>query len=305
MGLFRIDPEPRGLRGQSTPEPGIELRLRVGHHARPQAPVVAYAFAFPVLRFGAGAGSEAATCRLVEVVPPEVGGNQHFCFTILVSTPFDLLERVEHLREVRPQDGVDIELDLQLSVLPCIALHDHEEDGRAIWAARPALGLPQRLQPQDVDGGRFTISRDEWIRLLGEIGFADVLVFEFPRRPLHDRPKELSEALAFLQQARRAFDQGDYDLVAGRAFNALEALAPGKQKEGVPDRVRDRYLMSLSPLVQQRAHELLVKLTPLLHVGRHATWDANGCLIDVTRRHAAFVLGAAELVVGWCAMTSR
>lgn len=85
-----------------------------------------------------------------------------------------------------------------------------------------------------------------------------------------------------------------------KAFKAFEALVPNAGRQQVFDAIKDDYFANANGEVAEAAKEMLVKLSKLYHIGgRH---HAGG--IPVARHHARFLLGAAEMVVAWCAELS-
>jgi hypothetical protein len=87
--------------------------------------------------------------------------------------------------------------------------------------------------------------------------------------------------------------------VGVKAFKAFEALVPD-EKNQVFSAIVEGYFKNAHSDVADAAKEMLGKLSKLYHIGgRH---HAGGT--PVARHHARFLLGAAEMVVAWCAELS-
>lgn len=289
--------EAADLSANSLPSPHLVLTIRVGHHARPNSPRFAYVSAFPFAQLRVGNLYEPLRATVTRVVPAEIMGDQHFDIRIELEPSFDALERIEQARLGVRDGSVKLWLSAGLSVARFVACAAPGAPSSKVDVPGPACVLSSQRDLQEL---HHEIPRDKWLAHLSGLGFADVLVFELPRRIVGQQTREVTSAKRLLAEARRAYDAGDWDVVALRTFKALEELAPGNA--GVPDRIAQRYFANAHQVVRDRLHEHLRTLTRLMHVGRHATQDAQGQLVDVSRAHAAFLLGAAELVVGWCAV---
>lgn len=287
--MFKIEAAPTLLTGRSDPTPALTLSLRVGHQARPKAPQYAFHSCFPRIRLGTGSEWFSVEAHVAHVTPPDIGGNQHFAIDLRVPTPAELLERVESARLRAKNGSVVIEGELNLSVCQVV------EGDPATFLSPPDLLLPG----VSISALRFEISRDEWRAVLEKLGFAEILVFEFPRRLPGGPSGPVANALGILRSAHGALAAGEYDSVAARCYRALEAIAPGSG--GVPSRLMDQHFSGLNQVLSERLSRMLIGAMPLYHVGRHAAQDPQGVPVEVSRAHAMFLLGMTELILGWCA----
>jgi hypothetical protein len=282
--MFKIEAAPKFLTGRSDPSPAVLLSLQVGYTERPQPSRHAFHSCFPKVTLG-GVQLDAT---VVGNARPEIDGDEHFALDLLVPVPFNTLEQIERARQQVTNGSVGIGVELHLSVCKVV------ESGPSETLAPPKRLLPGR----HINAFRHNVARDEWLHVILGIGFADVLVFEFPRRPPGGTTPS-GAALVTLRSARDALFAGDYDSVAARCYFGLEALAPGPGQ--IVDRIRDQHFSQLNPVVSARVHSALVAAMPLFHIGRHATLDAQGVVVGVSRAHATFLIGVTELVFGLCA----
>jgi hypothetical protein len=79
------------------------------------------------------------------------------------------------------------------------------------------------------------------------------------------------------------------------AYKALEALVGGG-KPKLADAIVGAYFTSAAVDLQNAARTMLINLLPTYHLGRHH--NAN---VTISRQHAAWILGTAQLIVSWCA----
>lgn len=281
--------------GRSTPSPGIEVRLWVTPTGEHRKHHLAFASSFPAAVLRVPRGAEKVEARLIDLTPSDIANDQHFDVALFINTPSDLLERLEVARA--GAEEVTLDLDLRLTVY---ALHDAGKSDNGF--TRRFVGSFNRFynRPYDMEGHQGVIPRDGWLRLLSEIGFCDVLVVELPRRFAGQADAvSLATARALLEEARRSYDENRTAHTLGDAYRALEALAPGQGQ--TVERIMAAHFANEPAIVRTRIKEALIKLLPVVHLGRHAGQEVDEKQIEITRQHAAFVLGTASLIVGWCA----
>lgn len=219
-------------------------------------------------------------------------GDTHIPITFRVPLPFALVERVQQTRAKQGPDKqvvFDIRPNLGISAVQMLATEDE---------VIPVAKVPQLIREEQLQREPVRFARDEWNRLMEALGYTSVLVVELPVASAA-HPK-VQAALEHLRAARSSFHNGNLDDVGVRAFKAFEALVPNAGQQRVFDAIKDEYLKNADADVADAAKEMLVKLSKLYHIGgRH---HAGGA--PVARHHARFLLGAAELVVAWCAELS-
>jgi len=219
-------------------------------------------------------------------------GDTHIPITFRVPLPFALVERVQQARTKQGPDKqvvFDIRPNLGISAVKMLAIEDE---------VVPAAKVPQLIREEQLSREPVRFGRDEWLKLVEAVGYTNVLVVELPIR--NAGSQNVRASLQHLQAARAAFDNGNLDDVGGKAFKAFEALVPNRGNDRVFEAIKSEYFKSAHGEVADAAHEMLTKLAKLYHIGgRH---HAGG--LPITRHHARFLLGAAELVVAWCAELS-
>jgi hypothetical protein len=283
------------IRGASEPSPRLEIGLRIGDKRRPQAPLFAWQSFLPELTIEVGSHRVALDTRGTITSDPCIEGNSHFEISLTATLPFHVLEGIEIHRHSQSNAAIGLELQPNLVVTPVKSvMFTSQESGNS--GHEQVLSRPQRVH--QLAGRHRDISRDEWHRILAQVTFAEVLVFEFRRRLVGNELPQFEHVRRLLNEARMAYDAADYDAVAGKAFKALEALVPGEGS--LPDRLCRAHFSHSSTIVEDRVSRALRSITPLYHIGRHAVTDDEGRLVPVSRSHAAYLLGTAELLVGWC-----
>jgi hypothetical protein len=279
------------------PTTSIELSLCVEPADEHRAGTWAFGSCFPAATLSSkqgrsSFGSVALAAKVARVTPNVVRPpNGCFYLTLLVEVPHGALETFEAHRGETPE--VEIQLMLNLTLFRA-----SDTEGRAV------LGEPHWVPDgSELVGASRTFSRDEWHRILRDLGFAEVLVFELPRRIVGDSGTALQTARAELEKARRAYDENRTDDVAQHAYLALDALAPGQGQ--IIDRIAKDYLVRLHPETLARLRAALIALMPTIQVGRHMAGTAQQPAVPITREHASWIYGTAALIVGWCGSLRR
>jgi hypothetical protein len=277
------------------PTPGIELRI----HA---APTVAYpnelvrlAGCHPRACLKAGTGLEWVDVRVLDTEPIEIDKGQHFVLELFLATPPDLLERFEAHRRGAPEQVV-IDLDLRMTVTRCPFAQPREKT-----RMDRNLGYNLRLyNGHELSGYLIEIPRDEWLALLDGIGFSDVIVIELAHRRAAAPTPALLRARDALDAARRAYDENRTANVMDEVHRALEHLGLERGNERTFDRIVNEYLADEPEIVRERMLGALVGFSRVIHLGRHAGLVGAERALEVSRPHAAFALGVASLLFGWC-----
>jgi hypothetical protein len=212
--------------------------------------------------------------------------------TFRVALPLAFIEMIQ--RE-RTRHGADKEL--MFDIKPNLGM----APVRPITAGDKVIhlaGTTQVIGNEQLQRNPLRFSRDEWLHLLEKVGYTSVLVVELPVS--NSNHANVRAALERLKGARTAFAHGNLDEVGVAAFKAFEALVPNAGRGQVFDAIKDDYFSNAHADVRDPAKEMLRRLAVLYHIGgRH---HASG--LPVARHHARFLLGAAELVVAWCAELS-
>jgi hypothetical protein len=124
----------------------------------------------------------------------------------------------ESLRFVDERRGVtDVGLNIQVRFFWQEVLHEESrgQDWRAtagkVWAGVTSVGMK-------------AISRSEWLRLLSEMEWNEIELFELHRLPLL-ADRNLAEALNLLRQAQTALQEGAYGDVLAKCRMAFESAA--------------------------------------------------------------------------------
>jgi hypothetical protein len=116
---------------------------------------------------------------------------------------------------------------------------------------------------------RLTIPQSDWVKLLDEMKFTHILLYEFPAPAFHP---------AFARSAQHWREAWDYhrknepDSALMACFKAFECL--GFELQGTTAVTRQQLVKLLlanePPAKQEAFHEVLEKLTHFMHLGRHA-----------------------------------
>jgi hypothetical protein len=92
------------------------------------------------------------------------------------------------------------------------------------------------------------------------------------------------------------------EAVALHAFLALEALASrDPSTRPVAERIAGAYFAGDHEEVRARVQKALIGILPSYHAGRHMVGAGDAPRVQVSRSHAKWILGTAQLVIGWCA----
>ena len=197
-----------------------------------------------------------------------------------------------HRSPFRPLRAVLSETTEEDLVLDLSAAHvnavEQERNGGSLqftvtlWVATLDADRYDTFTVQDL----LSVSQGDWIRVLANMRYADVMLLEVPR-PDADRRPELADAVAHLAGAQKAMVRGEYRESVGRCRDALEAIAcvdgPGRNIRELVGSPRDLDKSGRLALVRQA---LLV----LAHSARHA--DEVGARIDWDRADAVFMVSA-------------
>lgn len=297
LSIVQKSGEPRPSR---VPEPCFEIEQR--YELTGGADVASLVFSNP--RLDVHLGSQHVETARVEVV--RVGhahatregsgtalaptfGDSFLPITFRVALPLALIETIQ--RE-RTRQGADKELvfDIQPN-LGMAPIHAVSVGPKTVHLA----GVTQVIRDQQLQRSPVRFSRDAWLKLIEKVGYTSVLVVELPVSNANH--PAVRAALERLQAARTSFAHGNLDEVGVAAFKAFETLVPNLGGRRVFDAIRDEYFSKAHADVAVAAKDMLIELAALYHIGgRH---HAGGA--PVARHHARFLLGAAELVVAWCA----
>lgn len=282
---FELRDEPRVV---AEPTPSLEIAGRL--HLLGGADVVSLAFCFPTASLRLGTKwTHALDARVVRANHTWANrareSPSHISIDFAVPLPLGVVERVQTARAEHGQD-----LDVSIVIVPSLGLLVSEPLGH------PNLVLP--VYGNKLDSRPLVLSRDRWLKVTGQLGFTRSVVIELPVHGQHSGA--IADAERQLLAARAAFAHGNLDDVGVRAFKAFEALVPARGSQPVFTAIKDAYLASADPDVAAAALEMMTRLAKLYHIGgRH---HAKGQ--PVARHHARFLLGAAEMVVAWCAEAS-
>ena len=277
--------EPRVVAG---PTPSLEIAGRL--HLLGGADVVSLVFCFPTASLRLGTKwthtVDARVVRASHTWATRARENPaHMSIDFALPLPLGVVERVQAARVEHGQD-----LDVAFVIAPSLGLLVSEPLGH------PSLVLP--VYSNKLECPPLVLSRDRWLKVIGQLGFTRSVVIELPVHGLHSA--EIADAEKHLLAARAAFAHGNIDDVGVRAFKAFEALVPARGHQQVFTAIKDAYLAAADPDVAEAALEMMTRLAKLYHIGgRH---HAKGQ--SVARHHARFLLGAAEMVVAWCAEAS-
>ncbi|MBE7483196.1 MAG: hypothetical protein HS104_24885 [Polyangiaceae bacterium] len=300
LSFLQVAGEPRP---SSEPEPCFEVEVR--YELTGGADVAAFVFCNP--RADVHLGSHLLERVRVEVV--RVGhshaaregsgslltptfGDSHVPITFRVPLPLSLIESIQQERVKRGGDKeVLFDINPNLGMTPILPVSSGAEVAHV-------AGVTQVIHDRQLQREPVRFSRDEWLTLIEQVGYTSVLVVELP--VANATHANVRAALEHLKTARSSFAHGNLDDVGVKAFKAFEALVPNAGRQQVFDAIKDDYFANANGEVAEAAKEMLVKLSKLYHIGgRH---HAGG--IPVARHHARFLLGAAEMVVAWCAELS-
>lgn len=285
------------VKGRTLPAAGIEARLQL---KLVDACYRGYRVSVRSLHPGASlvsAGArEKVDVRVVGYGPELVQEGGRFDIDLLLETPFDVLERIERGRTT---GEVRIELDLGLTT-ECYVAQKIRTD--AFPPTRFDLAVVYRVPRPSVGRSDHTVARDAWLDLLRQLRFRDVLVVELPRAEIGQVPTEFGRAYESIEEARRSFDDQKYAHVCVDVCKALEHLAP-ENRGRVWEHLTAKFFEP--GVMRDRVQAALIAIAPLLHLGRHAGQSEEERRTEVTREHAAFVLGVGNLVVGWLVATLR
>lgn len=284
------EPQPR-----TTPEPCLEVECN--YSLTGGAQIAALIYAFPTADVTIGT-QYVAECR---VHVARVGHTwatmgeanpTHIPITFRIALPFSLIEQIQGARA-----KLGAEKDVVFRIHPNLGVsrvYGSTQTGTGYMAGITVQVYEDRIQSDPIH-----LSRDHWLVMMERLGFTDSLVIELPVVP--GGPSPVRDALQHLRAARTAFANGAFDDVGVKAFKAFEALVPLNGKGPVFDAIAKDYFASAHEQVATAAKEMLIRLAALYHVGgRH---HAGG--VPVARHHARFLLGAAEMVVAWCAEVGR
>jgi hypothetical protein len=141
---------------------------------------------------------------------------------------------------------------------------------------------------------RLTIPQSDWVKLLDEMKFTHMLLYEFPAPAFHP---------AFARSAQHWREAWDYhrknepDSALMACFKAFECL--GFELQGTTAVTRQQLVNLLlanePPAKQEAFHEVLEKLTHFMHLGRHA----KGHPSKVHRDDAEMILLCAISLLGY------
>jgi hypothetical protein len=141
---------------------------------------------------------------------------------------------------------------------------------------------------------RLMIPQSDWVKLLDEMNFTHILLYEFPAPPFHP---------AFARSAehwREAWDhhrKNEPDSALMACFKAFECL--GFELKGTSAVTRKELVKSLlknEPDPKQQAfQDVLEKLTNFMHLGRHAKGEPS----KVHRDDAEMILLCAASLLGY------
>lgn len=285
------------LRPRSRPTPGIEVSIRLDQVDRDDARFRFWLTSLtPRAMLKANACVEWLDVRVTRMLGEPISHDGNFPLKLVLETPFDLLERLEMARAGGSEVILELQLDATVTTL-IQAMADIPNAERR--AEHVPVFSPQQLHSDKLAGQEHRIHRDAWLKLLGGIGFREVLVVEFARPVLGAAQGAVAiGAREKLASARDSFDRADYDHVCADVQTALENLAtPGKGE--LASRLIDGAFQHVTPAVRGRLREALNGTAPLIHFGRHAGKTDEERRETVTREHAALLLAWVTLVVGW------
>jgi hypothetical protein len=280
------------------PEPGFDVDFR--YVLAGGADVVTIVFCHPVADVLLG-NTLFERCPVEVIDIPHTWATQgqspvHIPITFRVPLPFSLVERIQEARAKSGPDKdvvFDIHPHLGMSRAETVSVRDQQGEKQLLLTS-----LTQPIYENQLVRTPVRLPRDRWLKLVDDLRYTMTLVVELP---LHGKTSaNIHSAQGHLESARSAFAHGNLDDVGARAFKAFEALVPTRGKKPVFTAIKEGYFNNADPTVAQAALDMLVALSKLYHVGgRH---HASGA--PVARHHARFLVGAAEMVVAWCAEAS-
>jgi hypothetical protein len=277
------------------PSPGLELRVHVTPTVAYPNELVRLAACHPRACLKAATGLEWVDVHVLDAEPIEIDKGEHFVLELFLATPPDLIERFESHRHAAPQQVV-VDLDLRMTVTRCPFVQPRDKTRMDRY-----LTYNLRLyNGQELSGHLIEIPRDEWLALLDGIGFSDVIVLELAHRRASAPTPALVRARDALEAARRAYDENRTANVMDEVHRALEHLGLERENGRTFDRIVNEYLADEPHVVRQRMLGALVAFSGVIHLGRHAGLVEAERALEVSRPHAAFALGVASLLFGWC-----
>jgi hypothetical protein len=163
--------------------------------------------------------------------------------------------------------------------------------GSAASQREVAWDLPYRNNSYPI---RLTIAQSDWVKLLDEMKFTHILLYEFPGPPFHPA---FARSAEHWREAWNYHRKNEPDSALMACFKAFECL--GYELEGTSAITRKELIKSLlanEPDAKQQAfQDVLEKLTDFMHLGRHAKGQPS----KVHRDDAEMILLCAASLLGY------
>ncbi len=140
------------------------------------------------------------------------------------------------------------------------------------------------------------VNQKEWARVLGEMEFADILLFEFVL-PTQEGNEHLKEPIAQLVKARQQFIDGNYDLVISICRLALDSLTKVmKDKEKLAESIKLYRAKDQNPMTKEQRELLIREAVKVYTQLSHHVGDA-GVVTEYGRNDANFILASTAAVI--------
>jgi hypothetical protein len=296
MPIKVVFDEHRAFEGVATPSPALIVRFHLSWEPPKnytRAVLLHVHGMAPRVSLTSGAASVTLPARVNQFTAPVLHADGLASVEVVVDLPWPFLEDFQRLRG----DAAAVTMVLD-PVITASTLVQSQLSNEAYLSTLPTTTLG------DV-WAKTELSRDRWAALLDRVGYADVIVFELQTLKVGSPPiPRITKARECLALATRAFHErqtGYEATVADHIYRAMQALA-ADDPSMIADTIVKTYFSGAHEEIKTRMQKMLIPLLGTYHVARKVAPDPG---LDVSREHAAWILGTAQLLVAWCAGQAR